>query len=281
MVSSIGIGRSGCPSPLPPNRTGGFPASGFPVGGSPRRGLTDPNPSDTERPHGPNPNRACGPAPPQGVVNMASQVIVGARPVALATKVPVGLARRHLDRCRLRRFPLSSSTFLRSLRSRPVTALLRSYGRSDSCSPALFSALPRRRGWLLDGQVSLIHALGLPTILSPNTCGCCASPRHVTCRRVVPRKLPHGKTPNGNSGLRPYYAGSPHLTGRIEFRFPPHSGEVLRTGRSPPMAPHPVSRRRSDLQLQVYVKPGEDFHLSNQVRSQAHVAASLPRHMAA
>jgi len=29
----IGIGRSGCPSPLPPNRTGGFPASGFPVGG--------------------------------------------------------------------------------------------------------------------------------------------------------------------------------------------------------------------------------------------------------
>jgi len=139
---------------------------------------------------------------PEGVVNMASQVIVGARPVALATKVPAGLARRHLDRCRLRRFPLSSSTFLRSLRSRPVTALRRSYGRSDSCSSALFSALPGRRGWLLDEQVSLIHALGLPTILSPNTCGCCASPRHVTCRRVAPRKLPHGNTPNGNSGLR-------------------------------------------------------------------------------
>ena len=39
-----------------------------------------------------------------------------------------------------------TSTFLRSLRSRPVTTLLRYYGRSDSC-PALIPT----------GQVSLIH----------------------------------------------------------------------------------------------------------------------------
>jgi hypothetical protein len=38
----IGVGRADwIRLPLPPNRTGGFPASGSPVGGSPPRGLTD------------------------------------------------------------------------------------------------------------------------------------------------------------------------------------------------------------------------------------------------
>ena len=39
------------------------------------------------------------------------------------------------------------STFLRSLRSTPITALLRYYGRSDSCPALLYPT----------GQVSLIH----------------------------------------------------------------------------------------------------------------------------
>jgi hypothetical protein len=61
-----------------------------------------------------------------------------------------------LSRCRHSRWCGShfestpTSTFLRSLRSRPVTALLRYYGRSDSC-PALSATR----------QVSLIHARGL------------------------------------------------------------------------------------------------------------------------
>src|SRR5208337_3181618 len=118
---------------------------------------------------------------------------------------------------RLRRSVRHVSTFLRSLRSRPITALLRYYGRSDSCPPdprALPSGLVA--GPLL-GQVSLIHALGLPTIPSPTTCGRSASSGHVTPRRVEPRLLPHRVNPNGNSGLRHSLAGSPHHTGRIEF----------------------------------------------------------------
>lgn len=45
----------------------------------------------------------------------------------------------------------------------------------------------------------------------------------------------------------------------------------LRTGCSLPVAPHPVSRRRSCLQLRASsVRPGENFHLSGFVRFQAH-----------
>ena len=95
-----------------------------------------------------------------------------------------------------------------------------------------------------DEQVSLIHAPGLPTIPSPTTCGRSVSSGHVTYRRIEPRLLPHGSSPNGNSGLRHSLAGSPHHTGRIEFL-------IVRTGRSPPAAPHPVSPRRSCRRLQV------------------------------
>jgi len=175
---------------------------------------------------------------------MASKPFFGIRPVCLASMVPAGSARRHLRRCPLRRGLSSSSTFLRSLRSRPVTALHGSYGRSDSCPPLSWTL--KFNGCSTRGQVSLIHALGLPTILSPNTCELSASPGHATHRRVEPRWLPFG-----NSGLRLYYAGSPSLTGRIEFSFLPHGGDSLRTGRSPPTAPHPASRRRSCHRLQV------------------------------
>src|SRR6516165_4536336 len=42
MATMIGVGRTDwVRSPLPPNRTGGSPASGSPVDGSPARGLTD------------------------------------------------------------------------------------------------------------------------------------------------------------------------------------------------------------------------------------------------
>jgi hypothetical protein len=173
------------------------------------------------------------------------------------------------------------STFLRSLRSRPVTALLCYYGRSDSC--------PLRRGRarvssqrppvrLLRGQVSLIHALGLLAIPSPTTCAGPALPGHVTHWQVGPRPHPLvGSSPHRNPGLRHCTAGSPPRAGRIEFSSHPHGEGFLRTGRSPPAAAHPLSRRRSCSRLQVYVEPGEDFHPSSQVRSQAHSAvAQLP-----
>ena len=140
-----------------------------------------------------------------------------------------------------------SSTFLRPFAPDPLQALRRSYGRSDSCSFRRGSAgiiVRRPPDRLLPEQVSLIHAPGLPTIPSPTTCGCSVSSGHATHRRIGPRLLPHGNTPNGNSGLRHSLAGSPHRTGRIEFL-------IVRTGRSPPAAPHPLSPRRSCSRLQV------------------------------
>ena len=168
---------------------------------------------------------------------MMSKAICGVRPVSLASVVPACSARRHWRRCHLRRCPNSPSTFLRSLGSRPVTALRRSYGRSDSCPPHSETLL--RNTCSTCGQVSLIHALSLPAIPSPTTCGCSALPGHATHRQVESRLLP-----SGNSRLHHWLAGSPHPAGRIEF-------VILRTSRSPPAAPHPVSRRRSCSRLQV------------------------------
>jgi hypothetical protein len=174
---------------------------------------------------------------------MSSKPIVSERPVSLASRVPACLARRHSHRCPLRRSLIPPSTFLRSLRSRPVTALPRYFGRSDSCPPVSWTL--RFNVCSTCGQVSLIHASGLPAIPSPNTCGRSASSGRGTLphQRVGPRALPFGY-----SGLRRSLAGSPHLAGRIEFSFLSYGRDFLRTSRSPPVAPHHASRR--DLALQ-------------------------------
>jgi hypothetical protein len=183
---------------------------------------------------------------------MTKRVDVGDGQFAWPARFRLAEPRGHWRRCRLRPSLLSSSTFLRSLRSMAVTPLPRSYGRSDSCPP---------HSWTLPGnacstcgQVSLIHALGLPTILSPNTCGRSAPSSRGTLppQRVEPRSHPLiGSSPGGNSGLHLYYAGSPRLAGRIEFRFLSSGRDFLRTGRSPPAALHPVLPRRSCSRLQV------------------------------
>jgi hypothetical protein len=54
--------------------------------------------------------------------------------------------------------------------------------------------------------------------------------------------------------------------GRIEF-------VILRTGRSPPAALHHALLRRSCIRLQAGERlPGEDFHLSDYSRFQAHLS---------
>jgi len=166
----------------------------------------------------------------------------------------------------LLRFVRHVSTFLRSLRSRPVTALLRYYGRSVSC--------PRRRGSarvssrrppdrLCREQVSLIHSPDLPALPSPTTCESPGRPR--TPERRGPDSHPH--LPGCGASLT--MSRLAVLAGRIEF-------VILRTGRSPPAAPHPALRRRSCRLITAWrwIHTGEDFHLSDQVRSQAH---SFPR----
>ena len=171
----------------------------------------------------------------------------GVKPVTLASSIPACGALRHWRRCRLRPSCPSSSTFLRPFAPGPLQALLRSYERSDSCPLRRGSARvsPRRPpDRLLCEQVSLIHALGLPTIPSPTTCGRSAASGHATLRRVEPRPHPRGISPPENSGLRHWLAGSPRHAGRIEFL-------IVRTGRSPPAAPHLVLPRRSCSRLQV------------------------------
>jgi hypothetical protein len=161
------------------------------------------------------------------------------------TESPTGTARRHSAEEIYAAVHPCSSTFLRPFAPGPLQALLRSYGRSDSCSPGS-SALLRHEHRLDDEQVSLIPSPDLPAILPPTTCGRSVSPRHVTCRWIEPSLLPHEAILNGNSELRHSLADSPHHACRIEFL-------IVRTGRSPPAAPHPVSPRRSCRLITSYV----------------------------
>ena len=120
------------------------------------------------------------------------------------------------------------STFLRALRSTPVTELQRYYGRSDSCAAGSSRRLPMSLVCDAPPQVSLIHAPS-PYDHSVST--------HPTWRSRRFDTLPLSATASRTrrSRLRHWLAGSPHTSGRIEF-------VILRTDRSPPAAPHPASR---------------------------------------
>ena len=109
------------------------------------------------------------PSPPWRVVNKDRFLVGSVLSRAPEEESPTGLAPRHsrwLAFCLLDSDP---STFLRSLRSRPITALPRYYGGSDSC-PRGSSSLPGE-GFTAsrNEQVSLIHVPGLPIIPSPTT----------------------------------------------------------------------------------------------------------------
>ena len=149
---------------------------------------------------------------------------------------PTRLARRHSRRLGFNLTVPYSSTFLRSLRSIPITGLHSYYGRSDSCRPG--SSAPSAGSMnavSVRQQVSLIHVSDLPIPPSPTTPQALDADfsRYPSSRRV---SHSHG------SRLHLSLAGSPTLTGRIEF-------VILRMDRSPPVAPHPASRRRSYLRL--------------------------------
>jgi len=113
------------------------------------------------------------------------------------------------------------------------------------------------------GQVSLIHASGPPIIPSPTTLGLPPPLSHPTPQRV-------GLLTRVSPGFTSFQQAR-QLSGRIAF-------VILRTDRSPPAAPHPASRRRSCSRLQVGEGvPEEDFHLSDQMRFQAHWNARSAR----
>ena len=165
---------------------------------------------------------------------------------------PIGHFLRFVS-CRL---VVHVSTFLCSLRSGPITDRLRYYGHSDS-SGAGSSVLAHMNSVSLSPEVSLIHASGLLD--------------HSASKHLIGPGRRFNTLPLSATDFRSFpVEASPlvgrlaDLPGRIEF-------VILRTDRSPPAAPHPASRRRSCIRLQAGERmPEEDFHLSDQMRSQAH-----------
>src|SRR5947209_12133240 len=91
-----------------------------------------------------------------------------------------------------------------------------------------------------------------------------------------PSPLSHA-TPQLN-GLPSRVRASPLIRRLAGYVRPNRVRQILRTGLSPPVAPHPASRRRSYLRLQAGERmPEEDFHLSERVRSRAHGAPASRR----
>ena len=99
-------------------------------------------------------------------------------------------------------------------------------------------------------QVSLLVSFDLPTIPPSTTLLPFPSRRFVTLhqRERLPRLSP-GQT-NGRRECRRAVWGSP-VARRLPDRLGRSRFALLRTGRSPPVASHPSSRRRSYFQLQV------------------------------
>src|SRR5208282_5633975 len=162
----------------------------------------------------------------------------------------------HYVRGCLQRSVRHVSTFLRSLRSRPVTALPRYYGRSDSCPPSPRALPSGLVAGSFSGQVSLIHVPGLPA-------------------------LPPPTTPRGPGITLARYAGTPDLPGVFSgawaspltcrlaaharpnrVRYPADGS--FTSGCSPPRL---AATQLPRLQL---CAPEEDFHLSDHARFQAH-----------
>jgi len=106
-------------------------------------------------------------------------------------------------------------------------------------------------------QVSLSHASGLPNHSVSNHQGSRSGRFHT---------LPlSARAFRFRFRVRHWLAGSPTAPGRIEF-------VILRTGRSPPAALHHASLRRSCIRFQAGERlPGEDLHLSDYSRFQAHI----------
>src|SRR5262245_3708944 len=149
------------------------------------------------------------------------------------------------------------STFLCSLRSTPITEFLCYYGHSDSCAAGSSRARPMNTCFV-SAQVSLFNTRHLPDHSAVNH-PLPPGPRFNT----LPLSVAGFRSLSERSGLRLCTAGSSRSAGRITF-------VILRTDRSPPVAPHLVSRRRSYLWLQAGERlPEEDLHLSNGARSQA------------
>ena len=148
------------------------------------------------------------------------------------------------------------------LRSTPVTALRRYYGRSDSCAGGS-SARDEHEHRPDPAQGSL----------RPVTCRHDHSvSTHLTCPDAALARYPSARVgfpPRSGMRFRHSGADSPLTSGRIEF-------VILRTGHSPSIALHLASRRRSYRWVRAGERmPEEDFHLSVMAPLQAHARRRL------
>jgi len=144
--------RVGSFRPLPPNRTGGSPASGFPVGGlTSKRG----DPADSCRIRLSVGIRDDSRHRPFGGAPWSIPTADSTNPVTCARHDPRGLVpkdTRYVENLML----LSPAIHLpTSLRSPGITRLHRYYGRSDSCSAGLGGLWPI--GPAVPMQVSLFR----------------------------------------------------------------------------------------------------------------------------
>jgi hypothetical protein len=157
----------------------------------------------------------------------------------------------HSIRIGIRRCIHRSSTFLRSLGSTGVTPLPRYYGRSDSCVAVLRTRVTGRAGITAHEhrpvQTGLLAScdrtvrpfrLQPPDVVKGNVSGFIALPYRTAIGAVA--ISPRPRRVIWASPLAGWLATTP---GRIEF-------VILRTSRSPPVALHLASRRRSYVRLQ-------------------------------
>jgi len=150
-----------------------------------------------------------------------------------------------------------TSTFLRPLAPRALPRFVATMDALTPARPALRMGAHEHRS--NTEQVSRIHLPDLPSVPPPTTWCVRPSLYHATPQRG---RLPRTCCPS--VWASPFTSRLATAPGRIEF-------VILRTTRSPPVAPHPASRRRSYVRLQTGERLSEeDLHLPDQVNFPSH-----------
>jgi hypothetical protein len=190
------------------------------------------------------------------VVNRGSFAVDSVSIRALDEESPVCLASRHSHWFRFYLMRNYSSTFLRSLRSRPVTALPRYYERSDSCSPGS-SASSGMNTVSIGQQVSLVHTARSST-------------------HSVTKHLAH---PAIASPLPTQRGRLPGLYPGLDFTLNPQARRYARPNRvryptdcmfASGCSPPRLTATQLPLATGSGHLPGGDFHPSDRACSQAH-----------
>jgi len=147
-------------------------------------------------------------------------------------------------RCRFRMSGCSASTFLPPFAPRPLRRFI---ATMEALTPVRLSPAYRPPCF----THSTIQTIPSPTTLGSSDVAFASATSFISASDLRPLyrvlSLPRTQASGDRSRLRPWVAGSPKTPGRNGF-------VILRTGRSPPVALHPASRRRSYSRLQAVAK---------------------------